>query len=187
MFEKLTSATSSIADFIGKSDYRIFYRTTGGLYWKVFTDFAPAFKVNGQTGSSSRETSFTVRHREQVQPLIASLSSDIFWWWYTITSNLRDLNPADVRGFPIPKSVLSDPEMSRLGKLYLEDIDKNSQMLVRQQKQTGKTETQSFAIKTSKPIIDTIDRVMAEHYGFTEEELDFIINYDIKYRMGREG
>jgi hypothetical protein len=22
------------------------------------------------------------------------------------------------------------------------------------------------------------------HYGFTDEELDFIINYDIKYRMG---
>ena len=27
-------------------------------------------------------------------------------------------------------------------------------------------------------------RVLAEHYGFTDEELDFIINYDIKYRMG---
>ena len=25
-----------------------------------------------------------------------------------------------------------------------------------------------------------------QHYGFTDEELDFIINYDIKYRMGRE-
>jgi len=25
---------------------------------------------------------------------------------------------------------------------------------------------------------------LAKHYGFTEEELDFIINYDIKYRMG---
>lgn len=24
------------------------------------------------------------------------------------------------------------------------------------------------------------------HYGFTNEELDFIINYDIKYRMGKE-
>jgi hypothetical protein len=24
------------------------------------------------------------------------------------------------------------------------------------------------------------------HYGFTEEELDFIINCDIKYRMGRD-
>jgi hypothetical protein len=27
--------------------------------------------------------------------------------------------------------------------------------------------------------------VLAKHYGFTDEELDFIINYDIKYRMGR--
>ncbi|MES4922223.1 hypothetical protein ABVC70_09905 [Hoylesella timonensis] len=30
-----------------------------------------------------------------------------------------------------------------------------------------------------------IDKVFAQHYGFTEE-LDFIINYDIKYRMGDE-
>jgi hypothetical protein len=28
--------------------------------------------------------------------------------------------------------------------------------------------------------------VLAAHYGFTDEELDFIVNYDIKYRMGRE-
>ena len=40
--------------------------------------------------------------------------------------------------------------------------------------------------KPCKPIIDEIDRVLAGHYGFTDEELDFIINYDIKYRMGRE-
>lgn len=34
--------------------------------------------------------------------------------------------------------------------------------------------------------IDEIDCALARHYGFTEEELDFLINYDIKYRMGRE-
>lgn len=28
--------------------------------------------------------------------------------------------------------------------------------------------------------------MLAKHYGFTEEELDFIINYDIKYRRGDE-
>jgi hypothetical protein len=28
--------------------------------------------------------------------------------------------------------------------------------------------------------------VLARHYDFTDEELDFIINYDIKYRMGRD-
>ena len=40
--------------------------------------------------------------------------------------------------------------------------------------------------KHSKHIIDEIDKVLAVHYGFTDEELDFIINYDIKYRMGAE-
>jgi hypothetical protein len=29
--------------------------------------------------------------------------------------------------------------------------------------------------------------MMARHYGFTDEELDFIINYDIKYRLGQDG
>ena len=59
-------------------------------------------------------------------------------------------------------------------------------MLERNQRQTGRTETQSFKIQRSKPIIDKIDRVLARHYGFTDEELDFIINYDIKYRMGQD-
>ena len=40
-------------------------------------------------------------------------------------------------------------------------------------------------IRKSKPVVDQIDTVLAQHYGFTEGELDFIINYDIKYRMGK--
>lgn len=39
--------------------------------------------------------------------------------------------------------------------------------------------------KHSKFIIDEIDALFGEHYGFTLEELDFILNYDIKYRLGR--
>jgi len=32
--------------------------------------------------------------------------------------------------------------------------------------------------------MDEVDRLLACYYGLTEEEADFIINYDIKYRMG---
>jgi hypothetical protein len=39
---------------------------------------------------------------------------------------------------------------------------------------------------TASAIIDEIDGVLAKHYAFTDEELDFIVNYDIKYRMGRD-
>lgn len=52
--------------------------------------------------------------------------------------------------------------------------------------QTGFVKFQQFYPDKSKLIIDKIDRVLAQHYGLTDEELDFIINYDIKYRMGRE-
>ncbi|MFN5752267.1 MAG: hypothetical protein ACK47G_07345 [Pseudanabaena sp.] len=31
-----------------------------------------------------------------------------------------------------------------------------------------------------------LDRVLAQHYGFTDEELHFIIKYNIKYRMGKD-
>jgi len=80
--------------------------------------------------------------------------------------------------------LVNDTELQDFGSLYLDDLQKNSTLLIRNQKQTGKTETQSFKIQKSKPIIDEIDKVLAKHYGFTDEELDFIINYDIKYRMG---
>ena len=184
ILEKCLKVRTTVSRFMGNAEHRVYYRTTGGLYWKVFTDFAPAFMVNGKPGHSTRETWFTLLAKTSIQPIIAALSSDIFWWWYTITTNCRDLNPYDIQNFPLPESAVTNPELSVLGKRYLDDLVTNSTMLLRHQKQTGKTATQCFKIQRSKPIIDEIDRVLAQHYGFTDEELDFIINYDIKYRMG---
>ena len=184
LLEKCLTINTVLQLFMARSRHKVYHRTTGGLYWKVFTDFPPAFRVNGRLGHSTRETSFGVVTSEILRPVIAALSSDLFWWWYTITTNCRDLNPYDIQNFPIPESALYDAQLARLGETYLEDLQHNSTMLVRHQRQTGRTETQSFKIQKSKPIIDEIDRVLAQHYDFTDEELDFIINYDIKYRMG---
>ncbi len=185
ILEKCLSVKTVLRSFMGRTKYRVYYRTTGGLYWKVFTDFPPAFRVNGKAGHSTRETWFTLANEKMVRPVVAILSSDIFWWWYTITTNCRDMNPYDILNFPVPESALSDSKLTALGEEYLEDLDRNSTMLVRNQKQTGRTETQSFKIQKSKPIINKIDKALAKHYGFTDEEVDFIVNYDIKYRVGR--
>ena len=184
LLEKCNRVKTILKLFMTKSGHRVYYRNSGGLYWKVFTDFPPAFKINGKTGHSTRETSFSLIKREMIKSSIAILSSNFFWWWYTVTSDCRSLNPYDVQNFPVHESALNDPELIELGEMYLQDLQRNSTMLVRIQKQTGRTETQSFKIQKSKHIIDEIDRVLAKHYDFTDEELDFIINYDIKYRMG---
>ncbi len=187
ILRKTLGVSTSVSHFVSRSDHRIYYRTTGGLYWKVFTDFAPAFKVNGVAGSSSRETHFSVARRENVKPLIGVLSSNLFWWWYTVSSNLRDLNPADIQSFPVPAGALGDPDVRKAGEMYLKGLSINSTMLVRHQKSTGRTETQSFKIQKCKSEIDDIDRAIAPFYGLDFEELDFIINYDLKFRLGAEG
>jgi len=33
-------------------------------------------------------------------------------------------------------------------------------------------------------IIGKIDLILAQYYDLTEKELDYIVNYDIKFRMG---
>lgn len=170
----------------GSGGEQVYYRTTGGLYWKVFTIDRPRFYVNGVAGSSSRETRLPLRAGFDPRIVVAILSSTTFWWWYTIASNLRDLNPADIQAFRVSERMLQDDRLALAGQAYLNDLDENSVMLTREQRQTGTTQTQSFKIQRSKALIDEIDRLLAPHFGFDEEELDFIINYDVKYRMGAD-
>lgn len=67
----------------------------------------------------------------------------------------------------------------------MESLQKNSENRIMRFQHDTLT-VQCIYPKYSKQIIDQIDCVLAQHYGFTDEELDFIINYDIKYRMGRD-
>ena len=87
--------------------------------------------------------------------------------------------------FPVVATAIEDPELISLADRYTTDMVNHSTMLVREQKKTGRTETQSFKIQKSKSLIDEIDAALAKHYNFTTEELDYIVNYDIKYRMGQ--
>lgn len=186
MLAKVVGQPHTLERIWGSGANQVYYRNTGGLYWKVFTVERPRFFVNGVAGSSSRETRLPLRDGFDPRAIAAILSSTTFWWWYTIASNLRDLNPADIQAFRVNDAILHDPELIKAGEEYLADLDRNSLMLTREQRQTGTTQTQSFKIQRSKPLIDNIDCLLATHYGFSDEELDFIVNYDIKYRMGAD-
>lgn len=68
----------------------------------------------------------------------------------------------------------------------MQDFQENSKIVTNNYQQYGILNIQSFQPRQSKGLIDQIDTVLAKHYGFTDEELDFIINYDIKYRLGSD-
>ena len=121
--------------------------------------------------------------KESVQFMVGYLNSSIpmlFFYWYT---DVRNVNPGFVRNLPVNYCALNDQTLLLVAENLMNDFERNKEE--RYNKTNGCTESYYFPVK-SKPIIDEIDKVLAKHYGFTEEELDFIINYDIKYRMGDE-
>ena len=75
--------------------------------------------------------------------------------------------------------------LEKYGIEYMQSLEENAVSKEISAKH-GVVAQKQYYVRKSKTIIDEIDKVLAKHYGFTEEELDFIINYDIKYRMGDE-
>jgi uncharacterized alpha-E superfamily protein len=119
--------------------------------------------------------------------LVAALSSDVFWWYYSLHFDMYNLKDYMIFGFRFNyegRSIL--PQLSKLGEKLLRNLDATAEESAIESRTRGEVRSKLYVVSKSKPIIDAIDRVLAEHYGFTDAELDFIINYDIKYRMGRD-
>ena len=115
---------------------------------------------------------------------IAALNSNLFWWYYALNFDMFNLK--DYMIFSFRLNFIPDNKINKLAVKLEQDLNKNKQELVVNSATRGVVSSFVYKKKYSKPIIDEIDKVLARHYGFTEEELDFIINYDIKYRMGDE-
>ncbi len=120
---------------------------------------------------------------------IALLSSNLFYFHYSVFSDFRHVNIADFDRFMfdyISLTVGVAHTLSTLAKTLMQSYTDNLEWRACDYVGSiGKCQVPFYRQGASKPIIDEIDRVLARHYGFTDEELDFIINYDIKYRMGR--
>ena len=190
MLTKLKSQPSVSVMQLSDSGSRgtIYYRIAGGRYWRLVKSFPTYFRSSVGRSSTSTEKELQVG-KEYVPMLIALLSSSTFYWFWRVVSNCRHLTDRELGDFPIPCSLLEPDTIAHLTRLCSQYEARLEETKVRKQTnnaRSGAISQDEYRIVTAKPILDEIDRVLAKHYGFTEEELDFIINYDIKYRMGKD-
>ncbi len=157
----------------------IYYRTAGGRYWKVISD-----KPSGTDTVSEKAAYFRSLTSHQA---VAIISSSTFWWYYSCHFDMFNLKDYMIFGFRFSDA---SPEtlnqLSKLGKEYLKSLEHNAEVKTINSKTKGTIEQKQFVVSKSKSIIDEIDKVLAQHYKFNADELEFIINYDIKNRMGKE-
>jgi hypothetical protein len=162
---------------VKNEECKICYRTAGVRYWIIFLN------EGFNTESLSNKDNY-FKEKDMSYYYMAALNSNLFWWYYSLNFDMFNLK--DYMIFAFRLSYSEDEELSKLAKSLEEDMNRNKFELVVNSKTRGVVSSYVYKKKISKPVIDEIDKALAKHYNFTEEELDFIINYDIKYRMGDE-
>lgn len=176
--------------FLPNSQSKLFYFRAVQYWFKILTE-EPIYDEDGMHKVTGEMKPIYVDSILNRDVLVSILSSSTYFLHYIIWSSCQVVNSRDFNLF-CNFQIISDKirnKLASLGKLLQIDYQKNSHIKVRNYSKKGRVFTmrkQHFFIKYSKPIIYEIDKVLAVHYGFTDEELDFIINYDIKYRMGDE-
>ncbi len=173
---------------VKRSKHQVYFHNAP-QYWIRAMNFAPYF-WNERNGEQISTQVKSLYFNDNIDSLVATaiLNSSIYYWWFITLSDCRHLNMREIDYFPIGMDKISieiKKYLSELSVNLMKNMKDNSYRKECYYKTTGKVVYDEYYPKYSKEIIDKIDTVLATHYGFTENELYYIINYDLKYRMGK--
>jgi len=187
---KVSCSPRTLQHFSTGTGRNLIYYTRKLSWFVQILDFVPLI-VDGR--GRKREPSELKEVRLSTKPerdaFLCLLNSSLFYWFLAVWSDCRNLNKREVLGVPFDFAAANAQDLKKLQQLASDltaDFQKNSKHLEMNYADWGAMTIQCIYPKFSKPILDEIDGVLTRHYGFTAEELDFIVNYDIKYRLGRD-
>jgi len=168
-------ALSPLSSKVRENGNPIYYRTTGGRYFKIVTNYS--------TGSTKEKA--ILFEKELSDAIGCILSSNLSFWYYQIISNNLDWKSEELLSFTIPE--LTDENINDLSSLYQEyQTDIEAKANVRQSSGESRynvIQFKEYKIVKSKSIIDRIDDYICPLYGLTNEERDFVKNYELEFRM----
>lgn len=186
IFEKLMATGKTLSKSLARStNHKVYYTRKFG-YFLLFLDRVP-INTEIKTGkvvppSELKDLSF--KSKAAKFRAISVLSSSTFFWFWNIVSDCRNLNKRDLLAFPISIEDVSKElktQLEVLGQNYVSQLSATS----KQMQKSGKyLETFDYAL--CKPILNEIDQAIGTYLGLTDDEIDYIINYDIKYRIGSD-
>ena len=127
--------------------------------------------------------------RRESAAALAALNSSLFCWYLNVVSDCRNLNRRELELFPMDLSILKADavrDLADLAAALMKDFKANSKLVEMNYSNHGRMQIQCIYPRYSKGVIDEIDAVLAKQYGFSPDELDFIVNHEIKYRLGAD-
>lgn len=177
IYKKYIGDKPLLHEVCSNSKNYVHYRSAGLRYWIIFV------RRGFNTDSASNKMK-GFDNTMKADYYMSALNSNLYWWYYSLNYDMFNQTDANILDFQLT----FDEKISiqKYASILEDDFDKNKSLLITNKKDGDTNISYAYNKKMSKEIIDNIDKELSKHYGFTEEELDFIINYDIKYRMGDE-
>jgi hypothetical protein len=186
IIKKIYSATGNLIKFSKQSEVKyLVYFHDGPTYWIRAMTFKPNAKLVNLR--SNHYKTFNARNKFEQNLVAAILNSSVFYMFFKTFSNCRDFSISVIGDFPIGNvDELMLKQMTKLCDDLMADYKKNMEIKSRRYP-SGDVIYEEYYPAKSKKIIDEIDLILANYYGLTSEELEYIKNYEIKYRMGLNG
>ena len=181
---KVRDQKQVIGNVYSKSSPHIIFYYRSPLYWIRSMDFLPMFSSpSGENRSIHHFKSFNVTNEDYAKIVGAIINSSLFYLWFLVYGNGRNVALRDIQLFPCNVLELNRNFGDQLRIVFdklMEDYKAHSEI----KKRMDGVTYQEFYPSHSKPVMDEVDRILAKAFQFDDEELDLIINYDIKYRLG---
>ena len=168
-----------LGSIIKTSGSPITYRFAGGRYFKVVTNYS---------NNSSAERTIYFSNSKIANAVGCILSSNLSFWFYQIFSDNLNWKTYEIENFTIPQLTFENIDfLDKVYNRYLADIEANANARITSEESTYNIDSfKEYKIVRSKRIIDEIDDYICPLYGLTQEETDFIKNYELEFRLAGE-
>jgi hypothetical protein len=187
---RLKGCRRTVGDLTHPSGAEWVYYTRKVSFFLQFLDFIPEIRDGQGALREPSELKWLRFGTAQDRNLaLACLSSSLFYWYFIVGGDCRNLNRREVTAFPVPDQVPAGAHdrLAETLQRLMADYRRHATPRTIHYANGGAVTVPYFDFRLSKPILDELDVLLAPYYGLTEAEVDFVRHYDEKYRMGSGG
>ena len=169
IFEKINNVKGeSLLSLLNTQNKQsLVYVNMRACFWMKAFSFNPGSKEYKEFGCPSEMRPY----------LLAILNSNLFFLYWTIVSDCWHITNKELSEFFVP----TDGVCLDIFRILTSKLERK---LERTKKYIGSVQTQyEYKHRECKPEIDAIDDALQEIYGLTDNEVAFLKEYKLKYRM----
>ena len=181
---KLDSFSTPLESLALKNGNNILFYQEACRYWAKASNRQPYYRKNGTRTTPSHWRTIPMVSKEATAFSTCLLNSSLFFWFYSAYSDCEHINDGLVRKFPIPTSWNKQSHgWQGLCSDLMDSLEANARRKSISTKQGHVIEYDEISGALSKSYMDLIDENLAKIYELSEDEHDYIVRYDVKYRI----